>query len=89
MNRQEAIDTANNALRRYYKGEIDVVTCYNIVLRSDVRSNLDGWQALDPWEVIGRPGEITHDARRKPAGERKAIRKQKAQARKPFVIFRV
>lgn len=89
LTKEQAIFKANEAFRRYYGDEIDVTTCYGIVLDREVRSKLNGWKAPDPWDVLGRPGEVTKDpTKSKSDGERRAIRRQKADLRKRFVPFK-
>lgn len=89
LSKEQAVVKANKAFVDYYNGSITVDKCYEIVLDRDVRSKLDGWKPPDPWDVLGRSGEVTKSpTKRKPLGERIAIRREKARARKPFVIFR-
>lgn len=90
MTEAEAIERAKRAFVDYYNGRITVNRCYDIILDPDVRSKLSGWKAPDPWDVLGRSGEVTEDSMRpKPQGERRAIRKRKAEVRKRFVPYKV
>lgn len=82
LTKEQAIFKANEAFRRYYRGEVDVTECYGIVLDREVRSRLNGWKAPDPWDVLGRP------TKSRSRGERTAIRREKAKVRRPFVILR-
>ena len=89
LTKVQAVLKANEAFRRYYRGEIDVTECYGIVLDREVRSKLNGWKAPDPWDVLGRPGEVTRSSGKlKSEGEKKAIRRRKADLRKRFVPYR-